>query len=1232
MNHQVRFCLFFLWLAATAKADVSFYTFYQSNSTYSEISGGLLLGTEANDDQRFVDPLNPQGGTTAQGPGLDIGFYFYFNGIQFDRIGINANGWIAFGSSQQSPAVDLASSSSYLPLASTALTVFPTQRNRIAAFGRDLQGQTGATLRIQTIGTAPNRICVIQWKNYKRYGTAGTGDTLNFQIRLHENGGQESDQFVEIVYGKVIFGAASNFSAVAQVGLSGVSSTDFHARRTDFPHDWNVTSEALTNADGCQLPFFGMAVTPPVNGLTFTYEPPAACTGYPAPGATLASQTEVCTGQSVTLSLQNFPGTNVTYNWAYSLDGSNYFYLYVPSQSQISYPINETIWFLCEVICNTSGQVAYSDPVQVTTYSQLSLPYTESFEDITVNNELPACMKATNLGSLTLTYTADQGSYNRFAYTGDKFASFRYGCNDWFFTNAVELQAGKTYEFSLYYITDGFSGWNLLAAYYGSSPDAVSMINPIASVSNPINSTYQEMKGQISPAVTGTYYLGIYCNASFSPWYLTFDDLSLVELLPCSGQPVGGTTVASALNVCPGNSVSLSLSGSTIASGIIYQWQSSPDGVSWTNLPGANSNNYVFTPAGPAYYRCQVTCVNSGLAATSSPVQINVLINLTLPYTESFESISQNNAYPNCMSSTNLNIRTFTYVGDQGSYNRFPFSGNNFGSFKYGCDDWFFTTAIPVTAGNTYLTSIYYITDGYTGWNKFALYYGNAPNSSAMTNLIAEVLTPINTSYQNLSGTFVATFTGTMYIGIYCNANFVPWYLSFDELLVAEYPPCSGTPNAGTAVTAGSSVCSGVPFTLSLSGSALASALAYQWEYSPDGIAWNLISGATTQTYLASQISPTYYRCLVTCTNSGLSAYSVPVYVDQLGTPSLPYVESFESITVNNEFPNCMSATNPAKANLTYTTFQTTHNRVPRTGSKFASFAAPCNDYFFTSGLELTAGIPYQFIVYYVTDGYPGWNQLGCYYGTSPTVTGMTNLLVSQNQPQVLPYTPLQKVFVPVASGTYYFGIHCQATTSSPPFYLSFDDLTIREFTCNAPSTLTVSSIGTYTAKVSWQCDECFYPYYLEYGKAPTYFGAPGNIPISPATSPLWLIGLQSNTTYTVFVQQQCDPYGQSTVLQQDFTTLLATGIHGEELPFQLTVFPNPSYGKFRIDLQASEPVADPVVVRIKNLIGQTVYTEKLNSLPASWSADVDLSAEKSLYLLQISIGSASYTARLVVQ
>ena len=61
--------------------------------------------------------------------------------------------------------------------------IFDDIPNSLAGFSGDLEAQASAELLIETIGSAPNRICVIQWNNYRWLDQAGS---YNFQIRLHE--------------------------------------------------------------------------------------------------------------------------------------------------------------------------------------------------------------------------------------------------------------------------------------------------------------------------------------------------------------------------------------------------------------------------------------------------------------------------------------------------------------------------------------------------------------------------------------------------------------------------------------------------------------------------------------------------------------------------------------------------------------------------------------------------------------------------------------------------------------------------------------------------------------------------------------------------------------------------------------------------------------------------------------------------------------------------------------
>ncbi|TCJ17728.1 hypothetical protein EPD60_05950 [Flaviaesturariibacter flavus] len=89
----------------------------------------------------------------------------------------------------------------------------------------------------------------------------------------------------------------------------------------------------------------------------------------------------------------------------------------------------------------------------------------------------------------------------------------------------------------------------------------------------------------------------------------------------CSGTPTPGTTVATPAAVCLGESFTLSVTGSTVASGLTYQWQSAPAASGpWTNIAGATSPVLTTTQSVTTFYRRVITC--SGNSAESTPVQV----------------------------------------------------------------------------------------------------------------------------------------------------------------------------------------------------------------------------------------------------------------------------------------------------------------------------------------------------------------------------------------------------------------------------------------------------------------------------------------------------------------------------------------------------------------------------------------------------------------------------------
>lgn len=591
MKRRITLTLFAVLTAAFShciQAQVSAYSFSQSSGSYISITGGTLLGGTATDDERYVNPAAPAGGTVNTGVGFPIGFNFTYNGIVFDRIAINNNGWISLGQSSLNPSVDINSTSNYTtPLASTAANTPALLRNRIAGFGRDLQAQAASTLRIETVGTTPNQECVIQWENFKRYGTTGTGDNFSFQIRLHE-----TSNIVEVVFGSLTFGTtASTGTAAPQFGLGGTLSSDFNNRTTTT--DWTATTAGATNDATCNI---SSGVVYPASGTSFQWAPPPACSGTPTAGVTVASSNPVCSGTKINLSLNGNPsGTGLTYQWISSSDGISYSNIAGATSPTDSVTVAAATYFRCIVTCSNSGLSDTSAAVYVT----LNAP------------SLCYCTPpATNCNA------SDEITNVTFAGINNNSLC---GVNGYTFYNApsATVMQGGTYPLSVTF-TNG--GTEYVAAWFdwdqsgtfdaseftllGSLPGGTLNTNIIVPLTAATGTTAMRVRVRYNTTLTAA-------DACIGYTYGETEDylVNVQTAVPCVDPPAAGS-ISGLTQGCFGTTVVLSLSGQTGSTTV--QWEVSNDSINFTDITGATFASYT-TPAISVvqYYRVRVTCTTS---------------------------------------------------------------------------------------------------------------------------------------------------------------------------------------------------------------------------------------------------------------------------------------------------------------------------------------------------------------------------------------------------------------------------------------------------------------------------------------------------------------------------------------------------------------------------------------------------------------------------------------------
>lgn len=175
--------------------------------TYTDLgTAGTVISTTSTDD--------------ANSAAQPIGFTFNLGTQSFTQFILNTNGFIKLGATAPSSAA-LFSLENQPTQGGPINSINAADVNILMPFNFDLEaGTSAAEYRVSTTGTAPDRVCTIQWKNVSdKAGTTGKQYTnFSFQVKLYE-----TTNVVEYVYGPATgaSGPATTNPHWATAGIKG---------------------------------------------------------------------------------------------------------------------------------------------------------------------------------------------------------------------------------------------------------------------------------------------------------------------------------------------------------------------------------------------------------------------------------------------------------------------------------------------------------------------------------------------------------------------------------------------------------------------------------------------------------------------------------------------------------------------------------------------------------------------------------------------------------------------------------------------------------------------------------------------------------------------------------------------------------------------------------------------------------------------------------------------------
>ncbi len=1063
-----------------AQSSVRNYNFASTTGTYIAISG--TNSTAAGDD--------------GVQNGIPIGFNFFYGGRGVTHFCIATNGFIKLGIGTTTISTNN-NAANYITNDPSPAPFYPL----IAAFW-DNNHRNNGSISYVTTGAVGSRVLTVQWDGIN-IGSGITSPTLtaSFQIKLFEG-----TNIVKIIYSTSFANAGA---ITASIGLN--DATSFLSITPGIPATAsslaaNNAIADLSNITGKEYTFTPQVpLCSPVNSL--------AVSNISSSGALLTVNTvSGATGYRYSISTTaDYPtSSTLSANPTFTLSGL------LP---------NTTYYAQAQAVCSGGNSSAWFTTAFNTSCATLTVPYFQNFDTV-VAPVFPSCMSKEDLNGgaswATSAASSAAGPYsapNCLVYGSDPAIAG----NDWFYTPSIALTSGVSYRLSFYYKNASSASPEKLEVKYGNANNAGAMANLIFSDANITNTSYNVLERNFTPSSSGAYYIGFHNFSNANQLALNIDDIRL-EVAPTCGAP----TLLSVSMTTPASGIA-SWTAPTVGAISGYQYAVNTTGVapaSGTAVATTSVNLTGLTEGLQYYLHVRTVCgTNSSWArfAFYTPCSVK-----QVPYFENFDTDVVAPALKTCYTVQDLNGGT-TWASSTDN----PRSASNCMRYSYDAalpgNDWFFTPPIRLQGGVSYKIS-YYNRAGTSSFpEKLEVKYGTANNAAAMANLLTTNANLTATTYQLVSSNFTPGGTGDYYFGFHAFSDADQLTLHVDDIRIEVSTDC-GVPTGLSVVssTASSGTASWLP-------PAVGTVSSYQYAVTSSASPPESGTNTTTPNATFSGLQPAtqYYLHVKSSCAAGLfSAWVSLSFTTPCGAVDIPYTENFNAVTTPS-LPACMS-----KVDVNGGTSWVTDAFGSCVASKAMMYAydaaLPGDDWAFTPGLNLTAGVRYELTFNYLSCSGTKQEKLEVKYGNGNAAAAMSNVIFSNLSINQTTYQPARVSFVPAASGVYFIGFH--SISSANQYRLYIDDIKVDVSTfCGQPVnpgvTLSSNTSGTVKWSGSPEGTPSSYQYAFTTNNIPP---ASGTVVTDTAAA---FSGLLASTRYFLHVRSVCTNGNTSEWASITFTT-----------------------------------------------------------------------------------------------